>query len=266
VSFIWRLFRAVLLCMVCLCNWADDPGHHQVLILHSYHQNYSWTANIHAAMMQTLLASDAGVDIRTEYLDWKRFPTQDMLARYRETILAKYRNVRFDVVLTSDNAALEFAVQHRDTLFPAAPIVFCGVNGWRPDLYGKQGNVTGIAEQVEAAGTLSLALKAHPGTKRVLVVCDLTETGQEIRMDVDHSLAPLGQLPEIIYIGKENTQDLLLRLAKEPSRTLTLLALFGNDASGRFLDLWELPEILSGSGVQAPSDGLRCCAHREAKD
>ena len=256
MSNIWRACRVVLLCSLCLVGWADDPGHHQVLILHSYHQGYSWTADIHAAMMQTLQSSEAGIDIRTEYLDWKHYPSQDMLVRYRDLFAVKYRNVHFNVVLTSDNAALEFALKHRDALFPGVPIVFCGVNGWRPDLYGKNDKLTGVAEKVEAAGTLSLALKAHPGTKRVLVVCDHTETGQEIRLDVDHSLTQLGQLPEIQYIGKEETQELVMRLVKEPPSTLILLALFGNDASGRYLDLWELPAILQRSDLQAPVWGL----------
>ncbi len=248
----WRMLRVVLLCTVCLLGWADDPGHHQVLVLHSYHQSYSWTANIHAAMVRTLQGSEAGVDIHTEYLDWKHYPTQEMLDRHREMILAKYRNVRFSVVLTSDNAALEFALRQREALFPGVPIVFCGVNGWRPDLYGKQDNVTGIAEQVEGSGTLALALNAHPGTKKVLVICDGTETGQEIRQDVAQSLAKLDLLPEITYIGKESTQDLLQLLLKEPPSTLVFLALFGNDTSGRFLDLWEFPELLSKLDMKAP--------------
>ena len=253
---LWRMFRAVLLCTVCFLNWADNPQHHQVLILHSYHQGFSWTANIHTAMMQSLQARDVGVDIRTEYLDWKHYPTQEMLARHRDMMLAKYRGFRFDVVLTSDNAALEFALRQRDTLFPGAPIVFCGVNGWRPEIYGKQDNVTGVAELVEAAGTLALALNAHPWTNRVLVVSDSTETGQEIRRDVERSLGQLAVLPEITYIGTEDTQGLIQRLVKEPSTTLILLALFCNDASGRFLDLYEFPELLSKSDLKAPLWGL----------
>jgi hypothetical protein len=256
MSHIWRICRAVLLCSVCLLNWADDPGHHQVLILHSYHQGYSWTANIHAAMMQTLQASEAGIDIRTEYLDWKHYPSQGMLSRHQEMFAAKYREVRLDVVLTADNAALEFALKHRGALFPGVPIVFCGVNGWRSDLYGKQDNLTGIAEQLEAAGTLSLAMKAHPETKRILVICDDTETGREIQRDVDRSLAHLNQLPEIQYLGKGGTQELLQRLIKEPSSTLILVALFGNDSTGRYLDLWELPDMLRRAGLQAPIWGL----------
>jgi ABC-type uncharacterized transport system substrate-binding protein len=223
-----------------------------VLILHSYHQGYSWTAGEHAAMMQTLLAAETGIDIRTEYLDWKHFPTQEMRARNLETLQAKYRNARFDVVLTTDNAALDFALRQRGVLFPGTPIVFSGVNGWRPGLYGEHDNVTGITEQVEASGTLSLALKVHPGIKRILVLCDQTETGKEIRADIDRSMAKLGSLPELVFIGSEDTQHLVRRLVQEPSSTLILIALFSNDRDGRFLDLWELSDILSKSAMKAP--------------
>jgi ABC-type uncharacterized transport system substrate-binding protein len=231
---------------------ADDPRHHQVLILHSYHQSYAWTAGIHAAMMRTLLASDSGIDIRTEYLDWKHFPTQEMLTRQLGVLAAKYQNVRFDVVLTSDNAAMGFALQQRAKLFPGVPIVFCGVNGWRPDLFGTFDNVTGIAERVEAAGTLALALKVQPGAKRIVVICDQTETGKEIRGDLDQALAHLGKLPELVFMGSEDTPDLVRFLVREPSTTLVLIALFSNDAKGRFLDLWELAETLRKTQMQAP--------------
>ncbi len=155
-------------------------------------------------------------------------------------------------MLTSDNAALGFALQHRDQLFPGVAIVFCGVNGWRPDLFGKTDRVTGIAERVEASGTLALALEVHPGMQRVVVVCDQTETGREIRGDLDKALEGFAKLPELVYLGGEDTPDLVQRLVREPPTTLVLVALFSNDAGGRFLDLWELPETLHKTGMKAP--------------
>jgi hypothetical protein len=203
-------------------------------------------------MMKTLLASETGIDIRTEYLDWKHYPTQDMLARHLEVLAAKYQGIHFDVVLTSDNAALGFALQHRDTLFPGVPIVFCGVNGWRPALFGKYDNVTGVAERTEVRGTLDLALKVHPDTKRIIVICDQTETGREIRKEVDQALGQLNHLPELVMMGTEDTPALVQRLVQEPPTTVILIALFATDGKGRFLDLWELAEILHHANIKAP--------------
>lgn len=247
---LWAL--SLLLSFAAAPGLADDPGHHQVLILHSYHQSYSWTANIHAALVQNLQPAETSLDIRTEYLDVKHYPAPEMLDRHADLFLAKYGGFRFDVVLTSDNAAFRFALQHRDRLFPGVPIVFCGVNGWRPGLFGPLQDVTGVAERLDPAGTLALALKVHPGTQRVLVVCDETETGLEIRAEEVAALARQGLHREIEFIGGEETWDLVQRLEQEPPTSLILITLFSNDARGRFQDLWELADTLRAAGCRAP--------------
>ena len=53
---------------------AEDPGHKQVLLLHSYHLGYIWTSNIRDGVIETLGYSNIDVDVRSEYLDWKHFP------------------------------------------------------------------------------------------------------------------------------------------------------------------------------------------------
>jgi len=83
-----RWLLALALCCLPALARAEDPNHKQLLILHSYHQGYVWTSGIHEGLEKALREADVEADIRTEYLDWKHFPTPENLARQYAALLA----------------------------------------------------------------------------------------------------------------------------------------------------------------------------------
>lgn len=229
---------------------AERP--HRVLVLHSYHPGFSWTANIHAALLQRLRAGEPGMDIRTEYLDWKNYPRREMLGLVQAQLEAKYAGAVLDLVITSDNAATEFALARREKLFPGVPVVFCGVNGYRSGLFGVQEGVTGVSERLDPVGTLAIALRLHPDLRRVVAVCDRTESGLAIRGELELGRGRLPESLDLVFAGGEPTEELVRRLSQEPPTTLIFVCLFTNDGAGRSLDLWELPLRLREAGARAP--------------
>jgi len=232
---------------------AENPRNKQVLILHSYHLGYVWTSNIHDGISETLKAAGVKADIRTEYLDWKHFPTEENLARQFESLRAKYRSHPFHLVVTSDNIATEFALKHREELFPGIPIVFCGYNGFSPALIRNVHSVTGVAEHVDGAGTLEVAVQLLPQARRVLVVCDGTETGRAVRSTLEAARGRFQERLEFDFLGEAHaTEEVIQAVAKVPPDTLILIGPFNQDREGRFLDLWELPVLLRERGVKAP--------------
>jgi len=232
---------------------AENPRNKQVLILHSYHLGYVWTSNIHDGILEALKAAGVKVDIRTEYLDWKHFPTTENLARQCESLKAKYRGHPFHLVITSDNIATEFALKHREELFPGIPIVFCGYNGFSPGLMKDLPSVTGVAEHVDGAGTLEVALQLLPHARRVLVVCDGTETGRAVRNTLEAAKGRFQGRLEFEFLGESHSTEEVIQAVDQVSpSTFILIGPFNQDHEGRFLDLWELPTLLQERGVKAP--------------
>ncbi len=232
---------------------AENPRNKQVLILHSYHLGYVWTSNIHDGILETLKVSGVKADIRTEYLDWKHFPTAENLARQFESLKAKYRSHPFHLVITSDNIATEFALKHREELFPGAPIAFCGYNGFSSALIKSVPGVTGVAEHVDAAGTLEVALQLLPHARRVLVVCDGTETGRAVRNTLEAAKGRFQGRLEFEFLGESHSTEEVIQAVDQVSpNTFILIGPFNQDHEGRFLDLWELPTLLQERGVKAP--------------
>jgi len=82
----------------------------------------------------------------------------------------KYANQTFDVIISTDDNALNFLREYHGEIFPNVPIVFCGVNNTKvPDLVDR--NIfTGIMEIWAAKENVKLILALHPQTRQIVVI------------------------------------------------------------------------------------------------
>ncbi len=227
----------------------------EVLILNSYHLGYSWSDNEMRGIMETLLKADPQVQPLIEFLDCKHYPGMEHFDRIRDLFLHKYRGKDFPVVIAADNPALEFALKYRPQLFPRAAIVFCGINGFTPDMIAGQRNITGIAELLDVAGTLNLALKLHPGTKQVYVVHDYTITGLSSRREAEAQIRRLEKQVEIRYVENMSTRELATFLRTLPRDSLVLALSYSVDKDGQVINHEKISRILSLS-ARVPVYGL----------
>lgn len=163
-----------MFCLLSLTS-ADDSSNQKVLVLHSYHKA-DWTDNILDGI-SSIMDKREHLDLYVEYMDTKEFNHPEYLKLYHETLREKYKSVDFDVVITSDDTAWLFALKHDDDLFKNAPIVFCGVNRFNPELI-KGRKVTGVIEEGDFKPTLDFVFRALPKCKRLYVICDKTKTAQ----------------------------------------------------------------------------------------
>lgn len=140
----------------------------QILILHSYNPEMTWTAGIMAGMGEALATAEPPPQIHVEYLDAKRNPNRAYLDQVDSLMQHKLRQLRFDLILVSDNEALAFALRHREQLFPQVPIVFCGISPAESGQFTAAGNITGVEEVPSFGETIDLALQLHPGTRELI--------------------------------------------------------------------------------------------------
>ena len=226
----------------------DEPRH--VLILNSYHEGFTWTREIVEGALNALQKSDYMtryiLDISVEYMDWKNYPTQENLERLYEYFLYKYKDRRIDVIITSDDAALEFSLKHRAELFSDAPVVFCGVNemGVASIINGHE-NVTGVLEQVNPGDTVKLAIEAMPQLKKMYLVYDNTESAMS---SGQLALSTLKKLrPDIEGISLNNvTYDEIFEAVSDagPDSAIFILS-FYVDREGRTMSFEQLCHMIS---------------------
>jgi len=141
----------------------------EVLVLHSYSQDYEWTQSQQRGIDAVFLPLARDYGLRIEYLDSARSPDLLRGPLLLELYRAKFARTRFRLVLTSDNAAFDFARSHRAELFPGAPIVFMGVNGYEDAMLRGETGITGAAEDNDFLGTFEVALRLHPDTRHIVL-------------------------------------------------------------------------------------------------
>ena len=216
---------------------ADAASGKRVLVLHSYYKGYKWADDEHRGISSVLEPVLGVENVFVEYMDTKRFFEE----RYVSSSSRRFTggstlDHRIDLVVAIDDRALDFLVEHRDDVFPGTPVVFCGVNYFQEGKLKGRPLFTGVSEDVDLGASLDTALALHPGTRRIYVVNEDTETGRAVRdrlAEIGPSwkgvpLEPLDGLP---------MEKLLARLRSLPPASLVFFTFYSRDADGTDLRL-----------------------------
>ena len=239
-GFKFRLFRVIdafALFMGLLLFTFQKPAAAQsipkVVILNAYHQGEDWSDNEIYGIQQELKTAYPFLVPSIEHLDAKRFPDPDHLLFEKQYLKSKYKGNHIDLVMTLDNPAFELMLKFGDELFPDVPIVFAGVNGFRPENLAGRKNITGVAEIYDIEGTLDIALKVRPKTKIVLAIHDYTSSGIAVREDMETAATKFKGRVKIIYTQEESANDLVAELKSLPSVAIALILTYVADNKGR---------------------------------
>ncbi|HNY30663.1 MAG TPA: ATP-binding protein [Fibrobacteria bacterium] len=171
-------------CAVCLSAipaCADIRGP-DVLFLNSYHPGLGWSDQVQEGVRSTMGHNE---QFAVEYLDSKHFASPDLDSTYAREFRSKYAGRRPRVLFASDDHALLFAMKWRDSLFPGVPLVFCGINDFKPELIKGQRNITGITQWTRMVQTAAMISKLFPKTTDVWVVTEASATGTGNRRRLD---------------------------------------------------------------------------------
>jgi len=222
----------------------DEQKH--VLILNSYHESFTWTREIVGGILDTLPESDYILNISVEYMDWKNYPNEDNLRRLAEYYRYKYRDRQLDVIITSDDAALEFALKNRAELFSNAPVVFCGVNEMGMDaIVSGHDNVTGILEQVDPGDTVRLAIEAMPGLKKIYILYDTTESGMSSGQLALSTLKKIRPDIEGISLNNMTYKEIFDTVERIESDSAIYIVSFYSDKDGNSMSFEQLCHMIS---------------------
>lgn len=213
----------------------QSPG---ILVLNSYHKGFPWTDDQTTGITDALKTSSLNPTIYTEYADWKRFPTQVGMDHFYESLLYKYSGIHIDLVITTDDFALEFALKTRAQLFNNAPVVFSGVNEASAGiLLENQRNVTGVVENVDPTETVQAALGINPEIRNVYVLFDHSESGITTGQLVTDKLGRLEPKLHIVPLDNMSFDQVLETAAGlQPKQDMLLVTTYFSDMNGDVIE------------------------------
>jgi hypothetical protein len=125
------------------CESVSAEPMRRVLFISSYNPSFPTFFDPIEGIRSALPAQSVILDV--EFMDSKRFYEDTDLLRFHASLSNKLTRVpAYDVLMTSDDSALDFALTYQAELFPGMPIVFFGVNdidvalkqNYNPDVTG----------------------------------------------------------------------------------------------------------------------------------
>jgi signal transduction histidine kinase len=251
-----RTFAASALLLTAACAAAESDGGRLVVVL--YPASSDGTPGqrlVDRAIRDTFAAGTAErVEIVNEYIDYA--PAVDgERARFQvEYLRRKHAGRKIDLVIAGLSSALDFAVRERPTAFPGVPIVHYAVDAGELKSRRLPADVVGRPVAFDLTGTLDLALRMHPGTRRVYVIAgaapfDAYWEGQA-RQAFRSYEGPL----EFVYWSGLPLDQMLAQVGQLPPRSIIYYLHVGQDDAGRGYVPAEVLELL-GSRANAPIYG-----------
>ncbi|WP_371322403.1 ATP-binding protein [Dechloromonas sp. ZY10] len=231
------LFGLPLLWLPFALAAGELPDAH-VLLINSYHPGYAWSDQIEDGLRQGLELPGKRIELSIEYLDAKRFPLSRQQPLLRSLLASKYEGYRPDLIVVSDNAAYEFILQERESLFPGIPVVFCGYNYYRPELRTAFKQLTGVNEAADINATVDTALAIHPQVRNLaFIISSNDSTNQGIAEEVEQSVLPRLKAAYQLEVLRDPTlAEVRTRLTAMPPNSLLFVAgQVREEANGRML-------------------------------
>jgi PAS domain S-box-containing protein len=179
------------------------------------------------------------LDYYAEYIDLARFPEPDYQTAVRDFLYSKYRQRRFDLIIATTNATLEFVTRYRDDLFPGTPIVFSAGPGSRAGP-----NTAGIISQLNFSNTLDIATRLQPDTRRVVVVSGASAWDQYYETLARSQFKAYEGRLALTYLSGLPMPELLQQVANLPAHSIIYYLTVVEDGAGqRFTALDSLDKV-----------------------
>jgi len=197
-----------------------------------------------------------GFKVVIEYMGTKWAYAEPYFEQLRGTYKYKFQGIRFDLIIATDDDAFNFLKRNRDELFPDTPVVFCGVNWFKPESVpaGFKG-YTGVNEDADIPATLDLMLNLHPGAKKVFVVTDMTTTGKKVHTQFEGIVSKYKDRVSFTFLDDMVMSEILDTVGKLGNDSLVLMTIFQKDKSGAFFEFSESARLISKSS-RVPCYGL----------
>ena len=239
---IWGIIMlAVLLCSGMRVSAADEG---RVLFISSY--SYAWdTVQIQIDGIKKGLGE--GIVLDYEFMDTKRVDDETSMEYFYESLKYRLSQVEpYDVVIVGDDAALLFAKEHKEELFPDTPLIFEGVNDEElAEEMAQDPLVMGILEKLSVEKNIEFGLQINPKASKVVAILDNSITGEAERK---RFFACAEKYPELefseINTSELDTWELQLAINSVSEDTILIYVVMTEDADGKIYSNAESVEMV----------------------
>jgi signal transduction histidine kinase len=245
----------IVLIIICIglncvvsCHAREPQPHRarQIVILYT-HRTLTpiiadWDRGIRSALMAGL---DEPLDVEIEYLNLVRHKDPDYLRCWIELLKTKYAAKPPDLVMPVYVPALEFVLEHRESVFPEIPIVFCSASPTVAERARAQPNVAGVGFRLDIAGTLATAKRLCPTRNRLLLLSGSSEPELAFARNVQKAILEMDSEMKVELVAGLPRTALLQTVETTDRNTSILMLTYDEDIDRNHYSTVEIVEQLS---------------------
>jgi diguanylate cyclase (GGDEF)-like protein len=225
-----------------------------ILLLSSYSYDFKWTRDIVLGIEEGLSLYEGDIEYFYEAMDLKREDDLQYINEYKQAFMYKHEKRKFDLIITSDDGAFEFAKEILDELANEPPLVFCGVNYMTEEEQLDHENYTGVMESYDLEETIHGILTIQPGVKSIFVINDTTATGLNNKNNVEQVKDKFPEL-EFVCSDDQTMNELLDYVATLPEDYAILLLSYNRDRANNYFSYTDSAKMLK-SKASVPMYGV----------
>ena len=147
----------------------------------------------------------------------------------------KYAGTQIDAIVAVRSPALKFLLQRRDQFLPGVPVVHVSIS--TQELAGMElpRDVIGVPVELQPEKTIELALRLHPGARRVVVITGTSEFDRGWEALLRRAFKPLeGRVEFEFWVGMP-LAEILDRVRRLPADSIVYLPGLRQDGTGQRL-------------------------------
>ncbi len=211
----------------------EEPVGHALVLLS--HGDYDPDAIYERAGIIDVLTR-ASVAYSVEYLDADCLSAStEEGAAWQEALTEKIAAYSYDVVICTDDAALQFLQEKHASLFPEVPVVFCGVfDADLADQTHREGWASGSVLSDFSADVMRANAALLPNASKFLAISDDTVAGKYLSSQFQNAQSDFpGFSFETVNAGEMTRDQLRQKLSAVDESTVVLLLSAREDSTGK---------------------------------
>lgn len=221
-----------------------DSNRKNVLFLDSYQRDYRWSIDLQKGIDSVFKISSHQINLQVEYLDSKKYFDQYISQLLYNYYKYKFKDTTFDAIITSDNNGFIFMLNHKESLFPEVPLLFCGVNDFDLAVIEGQTDISGIAEDFDFLSIYETARKFHPSGKRMVIVGNGSVTAQAIINQIKKKINNERIDFPIEYLTSSPIHEKVRRLKDYDRNTIVFYVPYYEEVNGNILNSQDILSLI----------------------
>ena len=201
---------------------AEPARSKRVLALYDFAKespaNVLWDAKVRETLEK---AGAEPVEYYAEFLDAARFSDPNHMAVMHDYLAGKYANRPVDAIIALDLGTRLLVGPGRD-IFAGVPIVHTVGLGPHPAANSDDPRLVGLRGVFDAARTVELALRLHPSTTEVAIVCSTARRDGFLEGEVRRQLTAFEGRTKLTYLLNLPHAETLARIRELGRRALVL--------------------------------------------